>query len=187
MKRTKELKREIELNSDSDTVGPGEKLVIVESPIQKAVKRFDGSEAIRSIEHQLMHMVSSANETDEPDPIKLYHGLKSIEKLCDVLKKKLYNSALVKAEMYSENNFNHNGIEVTLVNGKKTYDYTNCKSWTDKKLELEKIEKSLKLAYQNYQSGNHTVSEDGEIVEIPAVTQGNRQIRTKLIQSQTSD
>jgi hypothetical protein len=72
---------------------------------------------------------------------------------------KRYGKAFEKGDYY---------IEVRT--GRKMFNFKSCQSWKSKQDELKEVEERLKLSWESLNKNMHTVSDDGEVVEVPEVT-----------------
>lgn len=106
----------------------------------------------------------------EESALKAYAVLKAEEANIKRYMDKIKEEAISEASKWSENTFNHNGFRFTKVKGKARYSFKHIPEWAELDKKRKALEDRCKKAYQSYQQGVTSVSEDGEIIDMPEVT-----------------
>lgn len=106
----------------------------------------------------------------EVDALKAYGIAKEYFKKATDALKAIEAEALDEAETY-EKNFVLDGFKFEKRNGARRFDFKHLTEWADKKQELSEIESKYKGAYQSFERGLKQVTDDGEVIELPKVSQ----------------
>ena len=123
--------------------------------------------------------LTQAAISGEEDALKVYAILKDYEKTLKKCINDVQPIALAEAENYSETTFSEHGYTFTKRNGGARYSFDNISEWVDKKQELKEIEERAKQAHKAYEKNLTSVSEDGEVIELPVVTYAKDSISVK--------
>ena len=115
----------------------------------------------------------------QSDPLEMFAVVKKIEKMFSDAKSKIDEYALSEAEKQSAKSFTKSGINFELRNGGQRFDFKHIKEWVDKYKELKNIEERYKLALKNSVLNVMSVSEDGEVIELPRVTYSKNSLIVK--------
>lgn len=126
---------------------------------------------------QLVQDVYDGNE----DPIKAYAIAKDFIDSNKEGLQALYEAAIDEASKHPENTFEHEGFKITKKNGSKRFDYKHIEEWQQNNERKAEIEKKYKAAYNSFQVQLQAVSEDGEVLELPKVTQGKDSLSIKKL------
>ena len=108
-------------------------------------------------------------EGNELNPLEAFATIKKMGKMFDKTKGIIESEAISEAEKFGSKSFDKAGIKFELRDGAKTFDYKGIKEIDDLEEQLKQAKEKYKNAYLNAQSGNMTVSEDGEVLELPLV------------------
>jgi len=114
------------------------------------------------------------------DPLKAYGIAKDFLKKATEALKLIEEAALEEASKY-EKTFDYQDFKFEQRNGSKRFDFKHIKEWADKKAELSDVEKKYKAAYNSFQNNLNSVTEDGEVIELPKVSQGKDSLIVKKI------
>lgn len=114
---------------------------------------------------ELIQDVLDGNE----DPIRAYAILKEEQEL---IKKGLEAiSGGVMEEMAKEDkNFTRHGYKFEKRSGRKVWNFKHLDRWDDARNQLKEVEDYYKKAYEASNKQIMSVSQDGEIIELPKVT-----------------
>lgn len=63
----------------------------------------------------------------------------------------------------------YKGVKFEFRKGGKTFDYKGIEEWKIASTNLKEIEDKYKSAWENAQKGNMSVTEDGEVLQLPQV------------------
>lgn len=83
-------------------------------------------------------------------------------------------------ENYNEGSYR--GFEFKVVNGRKTYNFSEIEEHTKAVKRVKDIEKTAKTVFEMYQTtGQRPITEDGEILDLPKINYGKSYLKlTKL-------
>lgn len=101
-------------------------------------------------------------------PIKAYAVLKTQKEHIEKCLEEIGEEVNHATENY-EKHFTEHGFKFEKRSGGKYYDFSDIREWKNKKDELVKMESNYKAAYSNYEKGQQSVTEDGELVPLPVV------------------
>ena len=118
--------------------------------------------------------------TGEENPFKALALAKEFKKTMDICIKAIEEVAQEEAEKYPKE-FEEAGYQFTKRNGSRRYDFKHIKEWQDKKYELGLIEDKYKAVYNSFQKNLQSVSEDGEVLELPKMTQSKDSLIIKKV------
>jgi hypothetical protein len=108
-------------------------------------------------------------EGNELNPLEAFATIKKMGKMFDKTKAVIESEAISEAEKFGAKSFEKAGMKFELRDGAKTFDYKGIKEIDDLEEQLKLAKEKYKLAYLNAQSGNMSVTEDGEVLELPVV------------------
>lgn len=114
------------------------------------------------------------------DAVKAYVELRKAD---NEVKKALeeINGAFMDEVQKEGATFKRYGAQFIRKNGTTRYSFKNIPIWIEANKVQKDIEAAAKLAYKNSQSGNMSVSESGEIIELPLVTFSSDSVSFKLL------
>lgn len=115
------------------------------------------------------------------NPLKAYGIAKSYMDNAKQALEAIYEAAIDEAAKHPENTFEEEGFQFTKKAGSKRFDFKHLEEWKQKKEELSDIEKKFKAAYNAFQINLTSVSEDGEVMELPKVTVGKDSLSIKRL------
>lgn len=104
-------------------------------------------------------------------PFKALAIAKEYKKKVDECLKAIEEVAMEEAKNHPKE-FESDGYEFTKRNGSRRFDFKHIEEWQQKKQELTNIEEKYKSAFQCFQRNLTSVSEDGEVLELPKMSQG---------------
>ncbi len=113
-------------------------------------------------------------------PLKAYGIAKEYLKQATEAMKAIEEAALEEASKY-EKSFETEGFSFEQRNGSKRFDFKHLEEWKTKKDELAEIEKKYKASYNAFQVNLSSVSEDGEVIDLPKVSQGKDSLIVKRV------
>ena len=103
------------------------------------------------------------------DPLRAYAELKQYEKLIKSCLTEIWD--IVDTEAAKEDkNFERYGFKFEKRAGGKMFNFKHLDRWTEAKSNLIDIEAFYKAAWQSKQNKMMSVSEEGEIIDLPIVT-----------------
>lgn len=117
-------------------------------------------------------LVQNVLNGDE-SPLKAYAILSLLQKDIDKAVKEIKEYALEEANKYPDKTFEDYGFKFERRNGSARYSFKHIEEWSNLKEQLSDVEQRAKQAYSSYKSGLTSVSEDGEVMELPEVTYGS--------------
>jgi hypothetical protein len=104
------------------------------------------------------------------DPLDAYIQAKQEDDEHQQYIEELKKAATEEAKRYGEKAFEKGDYYVEVRTGRKMFNFKSCQSWKSKQEELKEVEERLKLSWESLNKNMHTVSDDGEVVEVPEVT-----------------
>lgn len=125
---------------------------------------------------QLVQDVIDGNE----DPLLALALLKQQKTDIEKGLKIVEDAAFHEAAKYGKS-FEHGGYKFTQTDGRKLWKFDNIQSWAQTKEQLLEIEGKAKAAYSAYEKNVTSISEDGEVLELPTVTFSKPSISVKKI------
>lgn len=79
-------------------------------------------------------------------------------------------------EKYNEGVFN--GFDFKIVNGRKTYDFSEIEEHAEAVKSVKDIEKTAKTAFDMYQTtAQRPITEDGELLDLPKIKYGKSYLK----------
>jgi len=134
---------------------------------------------IESMIRQIGAMAQDVEDGNE-SPFEALANLKNLESNLKEALKFIMEFAVHEGSKY-EKTFIQGDHQFTYMNGRRTFNFKNLQEWSDKKAELKLIEDKYKTAWQQKESrGILSVSEDGEVLELPEVTYSKDVLSVKL-------
>jgi hypothetical protein len=137
-----------------------------ENPFDAEVMKTTSIPVIKDHLNYLLWSVESGNS----NPLEVFAVVKTIEKMFSDLKSKIDGYALDEAERFGKSSFEDFGCKFELRNGGKMFDYKHIPEWSEAKKNLENVEAKYKLAFENNEKNIMSVSNDGEVLELPKVS-----------------
>jgi hypothetical protein len=121
-----------------------------------------------------IHDINEKNINGEIDALESFVYLDRLTKHIKSVMEGIKPDAVQQAWNTSdENQFDMYGSKITKKNATGRFDFKGCKSWADKKAELNDIERELKHAHALYERGNIIADGDGVEMEIPVKKYGD--------------
>ena len=99
------------------------------------------------------------------DALKSYIVFSRLKKLFENAMVDILEDAIADFENYGEKTVELMECKISKTSSGR-FDYSESTTWSNKKKELQEIEKVMKLAYQNAIKGINSVSANGEIMDI---------------------
>ena len=96
----------------------------------------------------------------------LKEELKSVQECI----KEVEQIAMDEADSYGEKKFTHKDLMVERRNGKRNFNFKSIPEWQKAESLKKSIEEKAKSAYANYENNITSVTNDGEIIQLPEVT-----------------
>ena len=115
-------------------------------------------------------------------PLKAYGIAKNYLKQATEAMKAIEEAALEEASKY-EKSFEFDGFKFEQRNGSIKHSYDHIQSWIDNREERKEIERACKASYNAFKINLTAVNEDGEVMELPKVSQGKDSLIVKSISS----
>jgi len=81
----------------------------------------------------------------------------------------IVNREAQNKSVYENKNFSKDGFKMEKRNGRKLWDFKDCKSYKIAKHNLTEIENDLKANFSMFEKGKSVIDENGEIMEVPLV------------------
>lgn len=106
---------------------------------------------------------------EEIDALETFGKLKVFEKEFEDVLAICKKQALIEAENY-EKDFQLKGYQFEKKNGRAMYNFKGIKAWAELESKKKEVEARAKNAFNAYKLGNTSISEDGEVNELPIVT-----------------
>lgn len=119
-------------------------------------------------------------ENEEIDPLETYGILKTYEKEFQEVLNLCKEQALRDAENY-EKDFELKGYKFEKKNGRAMYNFKGIKAWSELEAKKKEVEARAKNAFNAYKLGSTSISEDGEVNELPIVTYTNDVLSVKKL------
>lgn len=114
------------------------------------------------------------------DPVKAYVELRKADNEVKNALEEI-NGAFMDEVQKEGATFKRHGAQFIRKNGTTRYSFKNIPIWIEANKAQKDIEAAAKLAYKNSQSGNMSISKDGEVVELPLVTFSSDSVAFKLL------
>jgi hypothetical protein len=108
-------------------------------------------------------------EGNELDPLEAFATIKKMGKMFDKTKNVIESEAIAEAEKYNQKSFNRSGINFEFRDGAKNFDFSGIKEIEELEAKLKQAKEKYKLAYYNNEQGIMSVSEDGEVLDLPVL------------------
>jgi len=108
--------------------------------------------------------------------------LRELKKTIEDCIKQIEPIAIDEATKYDKS-FEIDGLKIEQRNGAKIFSFKKCESWVIYDKARKECEERLKLAYKSFENGLTSVTEDGEVLELPEVTYRKDSIIIKKIKS----
>lgn len=116
------------------------------------------------------------------DPIEVLAFIKAQIDLLEKCKSEIEDYAIIEAEKFGSKSFEYKGYKIELRDGAKRFNFKNIKEWAKLNEQIKEVEEKSKIAFASYQKGNSlTVTNDGEVVELPEVSFSKKSIIIKQI------
>ena len=115
------------------------------------------------------------------DALEVFIAFKSISDVLDKSKKIIDEVAMNEVEKYQ--NENYKGFKVSVVQGRKMFDFKGIKEYSEKQKELKEIEDKYKSAFEGVQKGTvqiegeNWIDQNGEILPLPKISYGKSYIK----------
>ena len=81
----------------------------------------------------------------------------------------IVNTEAKNQSIYEDKTFKKDGFKMEKRNGRKIWDFEECKSYKIAKYNLTEIENDLKANFSMFEKGKSVIDEHGEIMEVPMV------------------
>jgi len=120
-------------------------------------------------------------ENGEKDALDVFISFKTISEALDKAKKSIDDKAMIEADKYQSDTYN--GFKVSVIQGRKTFDFKTIKEYSEKQTELKQIEAKYKSAFDGVQKGtvqidgDNWIDQNGEILPLPKISYGKSYIK----------
>lgn len=101
---------------------------------------------------------------------------KVLKEMIEVMEVEAFNQSV-----YEDKTFEKDGFKIEKRNGRKQWNFKNCKSFQLASGNLEEIKSDLKANFSLYEKGKSSVDEDGVVGEVPLVTYAKDSIIIKKL------
>ena len=108
-------------------------------------------------------------EGGELDPLEAFATIKKMGKMFDKTKSIIESEAITEAEKMGAKSFTKAGIKFELRDGAKNFDFSGIAEVAELEQQLKNAKEKYKLAYFNSQANIMSVSNDGEVLELPII------------------
>jgi hypothetical protein len=108
-------------------------------------------------------------EGNELDPLEAFATIKKMGKMFDKTKVVIESEAIAEAEKVGTKSFTKAGIKFEMREGAKSFDFSGIAEIEQLENQLKQAKEKYKLAYFNNEQGIMSVSEDGEVLQLPTV------------------
>lgn len=141
------------------------------------------------LENVLSFIENITNEvlSGNRDALEVFIAFKSIADVLDKSKKIIDDVAIKEVENYQ--NETYKGFKVSIVQGRKMFDFKNIKEYSEKQCELKAIEDKYKSAFDGVQKGTvqidgeNWIDQNGELLHLPKISYGKNYIKLEKIKS----
>lgn len=118
----------------------------------------------------------------EINPLEAYANAKKIADEEQQYIEEMHAQAIEEAKKYQEKQFVFKDFQFEKRQGSKRFDFKNISEWKIAKENIASIEEKYKIAWEaSTKAKMHSVSEDGEVMELPQVTYSKDVIIVKPI------
>lgn len=122
-----------------------------------------------TVQNYLSFIEWAVMEGNELDPLEAFATVKKIGAMFDKTKTIIESEAIREAEKQGTKSFVKAGISFELRDGAKTFDFKGIKEIDDLEQQLKDAKEKYKRAYFNSVDGTMSVSNDGEVLDIPII------------------
>ena len=114
------------------------------------------------------------------DPIEVLAFIKEQIAYFEKCKEQIEDYAISEAEKFGAKSFEYKGFKVELREGSRRFNFKNIPQWQKLSTELKDVEEQAKMAFAAYEKGkNLTVTEDGEVMQLPEVSYSKKSLIIK--------
>jgi chaperonin GroEL (HSP60 family) len=107
----------------------------------------------------------------EISPLEAYAMAKQVDAEHQQYLEEMQAQAIEESKKWQEKSFAFKGFQFEKRHGSRRFDFKNISEWKVAKENIAAVEEKYKLAWESsIKSKMHTVSEDGEVLELPQVT-----------------
>lgn len=106
------------------------------------------------------------------NPLEAYAKAKQLEAEHQEYFEKIQTEALEEAKKYEGKTFTAFNFAFEKRQGRKTFDFKHLQEWTLQKSKLAEVEEKYKIAWENSNKNVKSVTDEGEVLELPKVTYG---------------
>lgn len=124
----------------------------------------------------------NATESGHCDPLKAYINLYRLNKVVSEAMEQIKHMALNEADKYPKT-FQFAGAEIQQKSTPGRFVFTRLPEWNEQKFKLKQIEDKYKQAWAAREKNLHTVTDDGEIIDLSELeyVPGGQTIAIKLL------
>ena len=134
---------------------------------------------MENLKQQLSNTVQSVID-GEFSALQAYIAMKDLSAYLDVCMSEIKEGAQSEAAQYEKGAVVQN-YKVEVVSSAGRWDYTRVPDWNIYQRKLKEVEEAAKAAYQAKEKGLLTVTQDGEVSELPVYTPGKETLKLTLI------
>jgi hypothetical protein len=107
----------------------------------------------------------------EISPLEAYAMAKQIDAEHQQYLEEMQAQAIEESKKWQEKSFAFKGFQFEKRQGSKRFDFKNISEWKQAKENISAVEEKYKLAWEaSSKAKMHSVTEDGEVLELPLVT-----------------
>lgn len=136
------------------------------------------------IKHFINELVKRVKEGNQ-SALDVFISFKQIADYLEKAKKEIDEVAINEAEKYQ--NETYNGFKVSIVQGRKMFDFKNIKEYSEKQSELKSIEEKYKSALDGVQKGTvqidgeNWIDQNGELLPFPKISYGKSYVKLEKL------
>jgi serine/threonine-protein kinase RIO1 len=134
---------------------------------------------MENLKQQLSNTVQSVID-GEFSALQAYIAMKDLLTHLEVCMSEIKQEAQSLAAQYEKGAVVQN-YKVEVVSAAGRWDYTRVPEWNIYQRKLKEVEEQSKAAYQAKEKGLFTVTQDGEVSELPVYTPGKETLKLTLI------
>lgn len=118
----------------------------------------------------------------EINPLEAYAIAKQVDAEHQQYLEEMQVQAIEESKKWQEKSFAFKGFQFEKRQGSKRFDFKNISEWKIAKENIANVEEKYKIAWEaSTKAKMHSVSEDGEVMELPQVTYSKDVIIVKPI------
>jgi chaperonin GroEL (HSP60 family) len=118
----------------------------------------------------------------EISPLEAYAMAKQVDAEHQQYLEEMQAQAIEESKKWQEKSFAFKGFQFEKRQGSRRFDFKNISEWKVAKENIAAVEDKYKIAWEASNKANmHSVTEDGEVLELPQVTYSKDVIIVKTL------